>query len=290
MYYTKKQIELVENSIKIEEEIADYIKLKKKGAEYLGLCPFHDDKKPSFSVSPKKQIFKCWGCGIGGNIFKFIQKKMNFNFISSVKFLILKNQIELDEFGYSGKGDVYVLKLEDRKYYIGYTENLPQRMESHFSGRGSKWTKEYKPLEIVKVYKGVNRKFETELTELYMKKYGYRIIRGGDHVRKDLKFKHVKKKINNKTNEGVYILKLEEDKFFIGYNVNMDSAIDNHFDGQGCEWTKKYKPVKLVSKYKTRNIEECKKETISYIKKFGWDNVRGYRWKKDNIRKPKILS
>ena len=86
MYLEKEIIEKVRESVRIEDLALRYIpSLKKKGRNYTGLCPFHKEKTPSFSISPDKQIFQCFGCNTGGNIFTFIAKIENIGFVESVK-------------------------------------------------------------------------------------------------------------------------------------------------------------------------------------------------------------
>lgn len=75
----------VRNSVNIVDVIGQYVSLEKKGKDYIGLCPFHQEKTPSFTVSEGKQFFKCFGCGKGGNVFKFMMYKENLNFPESVK-------------------------------------------------------------------------------------------------------------------------------------------------------------------------------------------------------------
>jgi DNA primase len=86
LYLEKDIIEKIRDSVRIEDIASKYIpSLKKKGKNYTGLCPFHKEKTPSFSISPDKQIFQCFGCNTGGNIFKLISKIENIGFIESVK-------------------------------------------------------------------------------------------------------------------------------------------------------------------------------------------------------------
>jgi len=86
LYLEKEIIEKIRESVRLEDLACRYIpSLKKKGKNYTGLCPFHKEKTPSFSVSPDKQIFQCFGCNTGGNIFTFISKIENLGFIESVK-------------------------------------------------------------------------------------------------------------------------------------------------------------------------------------------------------------
>ena len=85
--YSEELIEEVRNSNDIVDIISQYVVLKRSGRNYFGLCPFHKEKSPSFSVSPDKQIFHCFGCGAGGNVFHFISKIENMNFVESVQML-----------------------------------------------------------------------------------------------------------------------------------------------------------------------------------------------------------
>lgn len=86
MYLEKDLIDKIRDSVRLEDIASRYIpSLKKKGKNYTGLCPFHKEKTPSFSVSPDKQIFQCFGCNTGGNVFTFISKIENIGFVDSVK-------------------------------------------------------------------------------------------------------------------------------------------------------------------------------------------------------------
>ena len=85
--YSDELIEEIRNSNDIVDIISQYVVLKRSGRNYFGLCPFHKEKSPSFSVSPDKQIFHCFGCGAGGNVFHFISKIENVNFLESMQIL-----------------------------------------------------------------------------------------------------------------------------------------------------------------------------------------------------------
>jgi DNA primase len=87
----------IKNSSDIVEIISGYVSLKKAGINYKAQCPFHAEKTPSFIVSPSKQIFHCFGCGAGGNVFHYIMKVENLEFIEAVRFLAEKKGIVLDE-------------------------------------------------------------------------------------------------------------------------------------------------------------------------------------------------
>ena len=73
------------NSANIVDVISHYITLKKKGTSYFGLCPFHNDNHPSLSVSPKKKIFKCFVCGVKGNVISFVQQYEKISYFQAVK-------------------------------------------------------------------------------------------------------------------------------------------------------------------------------------------------------------
>jgi len=88
-------IEQIREQNDIVELISEYVPLKKQGKNYAGLCPFHEEKKPSFSVSPQRQIFHCFGCGMGGNIFKFLMEYQKMSFLDAVQFLADRAHITL---------------------------------------------------------------------------------------------------------------------------------------------------------------------------------------------------
>jgi len=86
-YYAEEIIEEVISRNDIVDVVSDYVKIKRKGKDYFGLCPFHSEKTPSFSVVPAKQIFYCFGCGKGGNVANFIKNIEKLDYIDSIKFL-----------------------------------------------------------------------------------------------------------------------------------------------------------------------------------------------------------
>ena len=81
--------------------LIQYITLKRSGRNYFGLCPFHNEKSPSFSVSGSKQMYHCFGCGVGGNIFTFIMEYENYSFTEAVQYLADRANITLPEGEYS---------------------------------------------------------------------------------------------------------------------------------------------------------------------------------------------
>lgn len=97
MYYPDELIDEVRSRNDIVSVIGSYIKLQKKGGSYMGLCPFHNEKTPSFSVNGAKQFYHCFGCGAGGNVFTFIMEYENYSFTEALKFLADRAGIKLPE-------------------------------------------------------------------------------------------------------------------------------------------------------------------------------------------------
>ena len=93
--YSEELIEEIKNSNDIVDVISQYVNIKRSGRNFFGLCPFHKEKSPSFSVSPDKQIFHCFGCGAGGNVIHFISKIENADFKEAIGILANRAGIEL---------------------------------------------------------------------------------------------------------------------------------------------------------------------------------------------------
>lgn len=93
----KETIDSIFESARIEDVVGDFVTLKKRGANLLGNCPFHDEKTPSFTVSPAKGIFKCFGCGKGGNSVNFVMEHEHFSYPEALKYLAKKYHIEIIE-------------------------------------------------------------------------------------------------------------------------------------------------------------------------------------------------
>lgn len=126
--YSDEFINEVRNSNDIVDVISQYVNLKKSGRNFFGLCPFHNEKSPSFSVSPEKQIFHCFGCGVGGNVFHFISKIENIGFVESLQ--ILANRVNITLPTLTNEQDNRAQYLKSRVYEINkqaaqfYHENL----------------------------------------------------------------------------------------------------------------------------------------------------------------------
>ena len=97
MYYPEETVEEVRLRNDIVDVIGSYISLKRKGANYMGLCPFHNERTPSFSVNQNKQLYHCFGCGAGGNVFTFVMEYENFTFIEALKHLAERAGVTLPE-------------------------------------------------------------------------------------------------------------------------------------------------------------------------------------------------
>lgn len=124
MYYSDDVIEEVRMKNDIVDVISGYVRLQKKGSSYFGLCPFHNEKSPSFSVSPGKQMYYCFGCGAGGNVFTFVMEYENFTFIEAVKYLAERAGVKLPEGEYSKEqraaSDLKTVLLEVNKKAASY--------------------------------------------------------------------------------------------------------------------------------------------------------------------------
>ena len=101
MRYSDDIIEEVRSKNDIVDVVSQYVKLTRRGSSYFGLCPFHNEKTPSFSVTPGKQMYYCFGCGAGGNVFNFIMEYENFTFGEALKYLADRAGVELPKIEYS---------------------------------------------------------------------------------------------------------------------------------------------------------------------------------------------
>ena len=124
MYYSDEIIEEVRSRNDIVDVISSYVKLQKKGSSYFGLCHFHNEKSPSFSVSRGKQMYYCFGCGAGGNVFTFLMEYENYTFQEALKYLADKAGVELPQTEYSAqakeRADLKAILLEINKIAAQY--------------------------------------------------------------------------------------------------------------------------------------------------------------------------
>jgi DNA primase len=94
---TKETIEAIKDTARIEEVVGDFVLLKRRGVNLLGRCPFHDEKTPSFTVSPAKGIYKCFGCGVSGDSIKFIMEHEHFTYPEALRHVAKKYNIQIEE-------------------------------------------------------------------------------------------------------------------------------------------------------------------------------------------------
>ena len=126
MFYPEELVEEIRIRNDIVDIIGSYVKLSKKGGNHMGLCPFHTEKTGSFSVNGAKQMYHCFGCGVGGNVFTFIMEYENYSFVETLKMLAEKVGINLPEAEYSEeakkqaslKGRLLEINKEAAKYYF----------------------------------------------------------------------------------------------------------------------------------------------------------------------------
>ncbi|TAD88003.1 MAG: DNA primase [Bacteroidetes bacterium] len=94
---TKDTIQTILSRLDIIDVVGDYVKLKKRGSNYIGLCPFHNEKSPSFSVSASKEIYKCFGCGKSGNAVSFVMEHDKLSYVEALRMLAKKYNVEIEE-------------------------------------------------------------------------------------------------------------------------------------------------------------------------------------------------
>ena len=94
---TQQTIQQIVSKIDIIEIVGGFVKLKRRGTNYLGLCPFHNEKTPSFTVSPVKEIYKCFGCGRSGNSISFLMEHEKYSYVEALKYLATKYNVPIEE-------------------------------------------------------------------------------------------------------------------------------------------------------------------------------------------------
>jgi len=147
MRISKNTIDKVLDAVRIEEVIKDYVSLKKRGVNLVGLCPFHNEKTPSFTVSPNKGIFKCFGCGKSGDAIRFLMDYEHFTYNETIKHLAEKYNIEITYDNETGrlkddsleKESLYNINKFALDYFIEYMNNTDEGRSvglSYFKQRG----------------------------------------------------------------------------------------------------------------------------------------------------------
>ena len=145
MRYTDDIIEEVRSKNDIVDVVSQYVKLTRRGSSYFGLCPFHNEKTPSFSVTPSKQMFYCFGCGQGGNVFNFVMEYENFTFGEALKSLADRSGVKLPEIEYSGEAKakaqrraqlLEIQKLAAQYFYYQLRRENGAAAWKYLTGRG----------------------------------------------------------------------------------------------------------------------------------------------------------
>lgn len=121
---TPNTIQQITNRIDIIDVIGDFVKLKKRGTNYLGLCPFHNEKSPSFTVSPAKEIYKCFGCGKSGNTISFLMEHEKYGYVEALKWLAARYNIEVEETAVSAEQKVLQLNSESLYAINGFAQKF----------------------------------------------------------------------------------------------------------------------------------------------------------------------
>ena len=175
MYYSDEVIEEVRSKNDIVDVISGYVRLQKKGSSYFGLCPFHNEKSPSFSVSRQKQMYYCFGCGAGGNVFTFLMEYENYSFVEALKYLADRGGVKLPEQEYSKEAKeradtkavlLEINKLAVRYYYVQLKQTQGAHALSYLKNR------ELSDDTIRAFGLGYSNKYSNDLYQ-YLKSKGY---------------------------------------------------------------------------------------------------------------------
>lgn len=171
MRYSDELLDEIKSKNDIIDIVSQYVVLKRSGRNYMGLCPFHKEKSPSFCVSPDKQIFHCFGCGVGGNVIHFIGKIENLNFIESLELLANRAGIELPKSG--NAEDDRISRLKSRVYELNkcaaefYHQNLYKPTAKPAQEYVKKRRLDNRTLKAFKI--GYSGRFNELYTELHFK-------------------------------------------------------------------------------------------------------------------------
>lgn len=131
---SQNTIQQILSRIDVVEIVGSYVKLKKRGANYLGLCPFHNEKTPSFTVSPSKEIYKCFGCGKSGNSISFLMELEKYSYVEALRWLANKYNVDIEETELSPEQKVqqqaadslYIINSFAQKFFSDYLFNTEE--------------------------------------------------------------------------------------------------------------------------------------------------------------------
>ncbi|HMO60476.1 MAG TPA: DNA primase [Ferruginibacter sp.] len=144
---SQHSIQQILSRIDIVEIVGTFVKLKKRGTNYLGLCPFHNEKSPSFTVSPSKEIYKCFGCGRSGNSIGFIMEHEKYSYVEALKWLAQRYNVEIEETQVSPEqklqqqtaDSLYIINSFAQKFFSDYLFNTDEGQDiglSYLKERG----------------------------------------------------------------------------------------------------------------------------------------------------------
>ncbi len=174
-FYSDDLIEEVRQSNDIVDVISNYVQLKRKGSSYFGLCPFHNEKTGSFSVSPSKQMYYCFGCGAGGNVFTFLMQYENFSFREAMEYLADRANIELPKYEMTQeqkmkaneKAVLLEINKEAAKYFYTLLRSLRGELASKYFEK-----RQLTPETMRKFGLGYSDQYSDDLYK-YLKQKGY---------------------------------------------------------------------------------------------------------------------
>jgi DNA primase len=144
---SQQTIQQILARIDIVEIVGNFVKLKKRGANYLGLCPFHNEKSPSFTVTPSKEIYKCFGCGASGNAIKFLMEHEKYSYVEALRWLAQRYDVTVEETEVSAEvkqqqqlaDSLYIINNFAREYFSNTLFNTEEGQNvglSYFEERG----------------------------------------------------------------------------------------------------------------------------------------------------------
>lgn len=140
MYYPEELVEEIRQKNDIVDVVSGYVQLKRQGGNYFGLCPFHNEKSPSFSVSPHKQMYYCFGCGAGGTVVTFVREYENYTFGEAIRFLADRVNVKLPEVEYSEemkkkeskRAKLLEINKEAAKFFYYQLRNKPGELGKNY--------------------------------------------------------------------------------------------------------------------------------------------------------------
>jgi DNA primase len=144
---SQQTIQQILSRIDIVEIVGNFVKLKKRGANYLGLCPFHNEKSPSFTVTPSKEIYKCFGCGVSGNAIKFLMEHEKYSYVEALRWLAQRYDVTVEETEVSAEvkqqqqlaDSLYIINNFAREYFSNTLFNTDEGQNvglAYFEERG----------------------------------------------------------------------------------------------------------------------------------------------------------